>query len=640
MAIKDDTTNNNANNAYQTTGAQQAAAGQQQQQHRNIPPTGGSFFGNNSATPFMGGGMFAAPMPTLMGSKQYQEMKKKLLEVYQSIKNPDIILDILDLDKATYPMMAFSAMVVTARSRAVPALGAAYHILLLEATGKKLEAMTDTHNGHTVRILRPTEIAIDNEMMGMASELVMRTYPQSKVRYSDATVVPETFKIDDEHALYNLALNAGLAVTQELAVSTTEFRDINLVEFVPPDSRLHINIGFTPTVIPNVVNEPMRSDVLVSFTTSRNKDPKYASVNSGDREQTVNEVSGFIDLVPTLDPMSQAGIYAYPGMQMAPMPKQRYAARLVLTNIASNFAYTPGGVLLALITALQVGENNNWTQAFRPLATRSGEIDMRDIGALNIEANIQDEAGGWGSMIDTKSSEFDLKCLGAMVGSLVRSGMMVSLDCPLAGPQSWYTSIFRGASNGVPSARELLLNAANQLTNGNFSQFFPMNTPMFTDVNNRVHLGNWTDVKAQKRDIRDFDQVAVCNLLGRSNPAQIREWTKTWVDTATPLEMRLSKRESMIKAMSGDTANFTGFAERVTFSAPFVEALAKAAFATKLAVNVTTPLSSADLNYQRPVADYVSNALMSAQPVFQPGGFGNNGGNMGYQNQGNWRWGA
>ncbi len=614
------------------------AAPKQQPQQNNMnqtqaPVTPPRNFG---FTPTMGSGLFGAPMPVTMGSKGYQEMKKKLAEVYATINNPSIKINILDLDKSTNPELAFSAMIVAARDTSNDAAGVAYHILMLEATGNRLEPIIDNDRGVQVEILRPTEVAIDNELMRLASELVSNTYPRLPIRYTDATVVPENFKADDEKALYELALNTGLAVSQELRVNSSDFHDINIVEFVPQDSRLHINIKFTPNQINNMVGDPMRSDVTVNFTSSRQKEAKFASVNSGNRDQTLNEVSGFVDLVPTLAPQANPGFYGMPTNQ----PTQRYAARLVLTNLSSNFAYTPGGMLLALLTAMQVGENNNWTQAFRPLATRAGELDMRDIGALNIEANIMNEPGEYGTPIDTKAEDFDLRALGQLVGNLVRPGMMVSLDCPIAGPQTWYTSIFRGASNNIPEARAVLLNAANQLTNGNFEKIFPHNSPVFVDQGNRVHLGYWTDVKGIKRDIRDFDLLAVSNLQGRSNPRQIREWAKTFVDPTTSLEARLQKRKQMIMAMSGETAVFTGFAERVTFSGAFLDAFSKACNATNLPVSVTTPLSSADLNYQRPVADFASAAMMAPQSVFVPGGMGVVQGNRGYAYGGVGRWGA
>ena len=586
-------------------------------------------------TPSMGSGLFGAPMPVTMGSKGYQEMKKKLGEVYATINNPNVKINILDLDKSMNPELAFSAMIVTSTDTTAPNIGVAYHILLLEATGNRLEPILDNDRGQQVEILRPTEVAIDNELMRLASELVANTYPRQPIRYTDATVVPEHFKVDDEKALYELALNTGLAVSQELRVSSTDFHDINIVEFVPQDSRLHISVKFTPSQVQNMVGDPMRSDVTVNFTSSRQKEAKFASVNSGNRDQTLNEVSGFVDLLPTMAQPLQGGY----GYGMPPVgATQRYTARLVLTNLSSNFAYTPGGMLLAILTAMQVGENNNWTQAFRPLATRAGELDMRDIGALNIEANIMNEPGEYGTPVDTKAEDFDLRALGQLVGNLVRPGMMVSLDCPIAGPQTWYTSIFRGASNGIPEAKAVLLNAANQLTNGHFEKLFPHNSPVFVDVGNRVHLGHWTDVKGIKRDIRDFDLLAVCNLQGRSNPRQIREWAKTYVDPTTSLEARLQKRKQMIMAMSGETAVFTGFAERVTFSGAFLDAFSKACYATGLPVSVTTPLSSADLNYQRPVADFAAAAVMSPQSVFVPGGMGATQGNRGYVYGGNYRW--
>ena len=584
------------------------------------------------------GNLFSAPIPVRMGSEQYRKLKEKVEEVYKSA-NDKIGIKVLDLDKSTYKDLAFSAMIVCGSVNGNPKAGIAYHILLLEGTGKKLDNIMDSIPGQPqVEILRTTENAVDRELLEMAAGVVGRAFPNVQTFMVDATVVPESFNIEDQDSIHRLALNAGLAVSQELQMRDPNFTDVNLVVGATRETRLQINIGFSKLQRKDMMGSPMRSDVAVNFVSSRaNSGGKNASVNSGDREQTVSEVSGFVDLVPAPIPQIPQQ-YQYPGMPTMGAT-QRYAARLVITDLQSNFSYTPGGMLLALATAFEVGSSNNWTQGFRPTATQKGELDLGDIGALNIEANMANEKGEFGTRVDTRSSDFDLKALGQMVGTLVRPGLMVSLDCPVAGPQTWYTSVFAGAASGSAVAQQILYNAANQLSNGNFEKAFPSNGQMFVDQGNRIHLGYWFDRSGMKRDIRDFDHVAACNIFGPSNPKQIQQLAETFLRHDIPLDHRLFKRKQLFSAMSNETAVFTGMADRITFTGAFLNAISASLRATGIPVTVTTPLSAADFNHQRPVGDFVNAALMDPNAVFTPGGFNSAGAGMNYGNFGNHRWG-
>jgi len=45
--------------------------------------------------------------------------------------------------------------------------------------------------------------------------------------------------------------------------------------------------------------------------------------------------------------------------------------------------------MLGVVSCLSINEDMNWLQAFRPSVVRKGESDLNDIGALNIEGNIE-----------------------------------------------------------------------------------------------------------------------------------------------------------------------------------------------------------------------------------------------------------
>lgn len=595
MAIQDENVNTNA-----------SAQANTEEPKANFGAERFSFHTNN---------MFA-PIPRSIGAEAYTKLKANLIESFKSA-NPAVEISLIDMDTVTETNMHFGSIVVAARLKEHPKAGVAYHILLLEATNDKLTPIFENVNGQQVEIMRVTSDAIDNELLKCVDDKVRNAFPSAGSWFMvDGTVVPTALNVDDKMAVHQLAFNAGLACTTELQTRLPGFKDINLAQMAA-DSSLNVNISFGQQQTLNAVGQPMRSSVVVNFASKKNgNNNKYASVNSGEKEIRVSEALGYLDLVWA--PVSPAVGYN-PYVMQAPTATQRYAARLVITNLSSNYSYTTGSVLLALATALTLRDDNNWIQAFRPQAPIPGMQDITDIGALNYEANIGNEQNG-GSYIDTKAADFKLEDLGQLVTALIQPGLIISIDCPEQGPQSWYTSVIAAASNGSNAAYNILYDAAMQLTNGNFGRYFPNGTQMFVDQGNRVHMGTWRDSQGNKRDLRDFDHVAFANLVGERNAGAIREYSDTYANTNVPLVVRLHNRKRMISSVSGETAEFTGFAQRVTFAAAFMVALSNGIRDTGLSVRVSTPLSSSDFNNQRGVASYAGAALMAPGQTFMQAG--------------------
>jgi len=585
----------------------QSSSSQQQPQQQQKP----SFSFHN-------GGLLAAPIGRGVGSEYYSKLKTNLGEVYKQA-NPDVEIALLDLDIISEPALAFSTIIVAMRHKRMIEIGVAYHLLIIEATGDKLNPVMENINNQQVEIIRVASDALDNVLLTKAHEKVSKAYPNTRCFYTEGVVVPVTFNPDDKTAVHKLALTAGLANGTELELHSSSFKDINLSE-ISSDSTLIVNTAFSRQQIEDSVGLPQRSDVILNFQSRKNNQQvRGGSVNTGDREVKVSEVSGFIDLV--WNPLNAAGYNPYAQMQSA--QTQKYMPRLVITNLTSNYSYTPGSIMMALATALSLRVDNNWIQAFRPVPSSANEIDLTDIGALNIEANLTNEATGFGTRIDTKADNFRLEDLGQLVSALIQPGLIVSIDCPEAGAQSWYLTVFAAAAAGSVDAYTLIYESANRLTNGNFERHFPRGGDMFTDRNNRVHLGTWIDRNGVKRDIRDIDHLAVCNLVGDRNPTLIRDFSDTYLRTQYPLATRLAARKKMISGLTNETAVFTGFAQRITFTSAFLNAIDAGIKETGLAVRVNTPLSGSDFNNQRGVGTFANNAALAAGQSFMTfGGFG------------------
>lgn len=607
MAINDtsvsDTNGLNIKPAMQQTQAQPQAA-------QNQPRPGWSFHS---------GGLFGAPIGADLTSEYMSKLTTGLTEIYKEA-NPATEITLLSLDQSNEPALVFSALVVCMRLKASPKAGVAYHVLICEATNKALDPIIDTVNSQQVEIMRVTSDALDQVLVKKVSERVAAAFPGVTSHMVDACVIPRTFNPEDKFRLQQLALNAGMAVMTELEMALPEWADFNL-GVNQRDSNLLINIAFTHQQLEDAVGQPMRSDLLVQFSSQKQKEQgrqDSSLVNTGDRDAKISEISGFIDMVYSpVVPMMGYNPYAQP----MPQATQKYLARMIVTNLASNFAYTPSSVLLALATSLSVRDDNNWIQAFRPVNTGK-DIDLHDIGALNIEANLSNEPGQYGTRINTKEDTFRLEDMGRLIAALVQPGLVMSLDCPENGPQSWYLSMFAAASNGSQAAYEAIYSAAQELTNGQFGKYFPQGSPMFVDTGNRVHLGTWIDAHGVKRDIRDIDTVAVANLIGDRDPQVIREWQDTFLRVNYPLAQRLAARKKIIMGLTNQQATFTGFAQRVTFESKFMTGLSQGIKDLGIPVRVATPLSSAAFTDSRGVATFAGQALMAPGATFMhTGGF-------------------
>ena len=570
------------------------------------------------------GGPMGAPIGVGLGSGYLQKLIEALKDIYKDA-NSGMEVTLLVLDNAAIPALAFSAIVVCLRLKNEPRAGVAFHVLIVEATGNDIEPIFEQIHGNQVEIIRPASLAYDDDLIRIVNAKVSEAFPTGPYHPVDCTVVPKTFNPEDRGLVHRLALSSGLAAGTELVIKTPGFNDVN-IGTMQRDNSLCINLAFNRTQIENSVADPVRSDVLIGLVSQQAGSQKVTSVNRAGRTARISDLSGFVDLV--WSPV--AGAEFNPYQQIQPTQTQKWAARLVVTSLASNYAMTPSSVLLAILTSLAVRDDNNWIQAFRPSVVSSKELDLHDIGALGIEANLLNDPSGLGAPIATGSDTFRLEDLGRLVAATVRPGLMISLDVPHAGPETWGLSMFSAADGGNQGALELIYRAANELTNGNFQKYFQVNQQMFADSGNQVHLGYYYDKDGLRRDIRDIDYLAVANYAGTRNPQVIRDWSDTITHTPTPLALRMSERKKIIMGITRETAVFTGFATRVTFTADFLQALMQGARDAGFVTRVSTPLNSSEFNNQRMGAGYVGATLLANGQSFAQASqfYGNN--NAGY----------
>ena len=531
----------------------------------------------------------------------------------------DVELGIIDIDRENHGSLKFSSIVLAVRNK-LTVRTASYITLILEATGEELKPYYQNYNGVNVEVKRVTSDAYDAELIRIVTQEVAKKFPADTYLPVEAVVVPRDFNFEDPSAVTSLAFYATTAIANELARQDKNFVELNLQE-ARGIRGSNFNITMTVSREPerDAVGQPVRADVKMLFQTISPNKGGQNLVNNGDQDKTFGKLSGFVDLVwaPVIP---QSGFGGYPGAtpQLKPgqLPTQIYAARMVVTDIKSTFALTPASILMNLLPVFGLSQNNNWFQAFKPLPCNDA-IDIRDPGALNLEANLGgDGKSPFGAKIDTKSNDFSLSDLGSLLAQTIAPGLIVSLDVPEAGPMTPFLSFFAAASLGNPIARQTLVQAAATLTNGVVPNTY--GGPIFEDMDNRIHLGYWIDSNGVKHDIREIDYLAVANLSER-DPALIRKWSDTFdVSSGEPLNKRLATRWSMISSFTSEKAVCTGFARRVTLAPDFLMKLFEGAVASGINPSIQTPLTNSDLNNRRVVPDFATNAVLAPSVAFQP----------------------
>ena len=574
-----------------------------------------------------GGGMLGAPINRSLGSEHLTALLEALAEEYKGV-DASTKVDLIPIDNVNTPQLTYSVIVVAmyaaSTQTATNTNPVAYHTLIMEATGTCLPPQQETINGASVTIRPLPSDALNEALRAIISNKIKSIYPnRTQYLYVDGTVVPASFDAKNRVMVHNLAVIAGAACGTELTIRQEGFEDLNLAT-AQIDRSLVMEVNFGQISIADEVGAPIRSDVSVKLIAQPFNDNRAntgqpqprSQMNSGNDPSVLTELSAFVDVVYDPATLPQNGVYS------AVQSSLTYLPRVVVTNLTAQNGLTQASFLLALSSAVAITANNNWMQSFLPSQTNStgGKIDIRDVGALNILANVgqpRQQGMGFEQTFGPVLTDLNsIRDIGQLLGAVVSPAPILSIDVPVACPSTWYLSILTAIANGSKEAYVSLIKAADQLTNGNFSKRFKNGDPIIVAAD-KIPLGTWEDSKGNIRDIRDIDLLAVANLQGRNDPNAIMDWsdTVTCVDQY-PQEQRLSSMMNIILAVTSMKANFTGYAYRYTLNPAFITAISSGNSAAGLSVKLKTQLSSNDFNTNRGNGRFLAAAAVNGGADF------------------------
>lgn len=517
-----------------------------------------------------------------------------LTEIYTSMNIGGVNIKLIPIDRAKETQLYLSSVAVcVSDNNGGPVV---YHTVLIESSNEPLTPRVDTIQGKQIQVDLLSSAVFDNDYNNYVYRILQNSFGANvKLRPCAGQMVYREFNINDKEEVQKLAINALKPPLMDVLSTSPGFNDMDLSKY-NGDANFTVEMQFNNNstgTLTDYAGMPVRAPVMITMKGTANQRTDRRTINGADQAVSVSRLGGYVDMVWGFDPTTDVP-NPYAQIQQ-PIPK--FLARYVMTTLENELLMTVPSQLLALATAASLGENANWFSAMMPKATGKG-VDLSDVGVLNIEANIMNEQGPFGTRIDTKSAKFTSNELSLFLRAAVKPGLIYSLDVSECGADTWYNEVFLAAAAGDQGAHAAIVKAADKLTGGEFSKRWG-GGPVVETNNEIIQLGYYVNKDGQKRDIREIDYLAVMNLVGEKDPTKGSDWTQTYLNLGYTIEQRLDARRKMINELCGGEVRYTGTARRVTFMKVFVEALVQSCVAAGLHTSITSNMLGIDYTSQR-----------------------------------------
>ena len=518
--------------------------------------------------------------PPQTGTAAITALKKLFEEKY---KDTDLKPMVIPFLRESHGMQFnYSSLIVAAAKldAASGVLNLAYHLLLIESSNptkpENYKVNTD-RPGIQINIPRHACDGIDNDYTNAVRAQVERVYRSvapagaktMNIIYAHAEVVPDNFRIDDAEKVSDLAVNALMAVASQLR-SLSGRPPFNLAE--TETTPFVIEHNFRDGSVNDLNDQAVRSDVIVRMTARTPGKRNQFTLNGGSAGNPVSTTSLYMDLMYTDNPNNSTGQLLGQPRKVEPC----FVPRAVVTNSICYHGYSLEMYLLQLYAAHNVYDSGAYQKSIINKQKKKGDLfDMSDIGAMNVLANINNEASAFGTAYETRGPEVTDAYKSALFRTVTQPIPLIAVDCQLAGPSSWQTAALHRASHNNKEGREAeqeLIHAALNLTDGCFAAHFPEGARVIA-YREIIPMGQWMDTESQIRDIREYDTLAILNRYTNESPEQVAKWITAQNDVTRSEEMRLTDIISVIDDASGYRARYTGRAVRVTLNPVFMYAL-------------------------------------------------------------------
>jgi hypothetical protein len=454
-------------------------------------------------------------------------------------------------------------------------------IWIMEATGEVPRAHEVVEGGKRWMVTPTIEDSHNTILVEYVSSTLRNHYGQETlVMTIDPLIIPrEQDLTKDERLVAQLDVSIT-AVNTRTYVRIDGFQDYNYVaNHGGKDVILAVSTSIRPETRTDLQNRPFYSDAEVVVSVEKNGPRTQGEVfHQPSTTKDVCATSVMVDLVPVDAELLEVN-RSHRGSGFR--PKAAWAPRLTAVNVDQFFTRTPAGILFALTSMTQLAADRAYAETFRPSKQRDA-VNLRDIGYLNIEANLDDEEGEYGSRVpvqDASDSE-----IGKFLDLTVTRFPILAVDCMTTGPQAYYTTglynVARGRSDSARRAQAELYHSLRCATNGLIENFVSPDESFVADEGELIHVGYWIDDNGRRRDLRELDNYLAVAALSKNNPRLIDDWCATYHRIDIAEARRMSDRWNILMAISANEAVQTGTALRVGINdkvvSGFVDALSEA----------------------------------------------------------------
>lgn len=490
--------------------------------------------------------------------KLFENISKKIKFLNEEVKTEEkyAVVKLLKQNAG----LNYSAIIVAESFNGVTAA----HILMVEKTGDYPEKLTETIAGTRYEITRTPADALDDKYVSQAQAAVAEALKVdlASVIITDGTLVPNEFDVTSETMVNDLIQNTFNATHSEVNIRVNDYKGMNLSQLIQQNrnGKFFINMYFNneDAQFFDQTGMPVRQDVCIALSYKMNSNQNNRSINQGDDAFEIVKTYGYLDFEWS------------PSVMNGMVGTQKFVPNFIITHIESKVAPTPDIMFLGVASVFAINEDMNWMQMFRPTPGKKNEIDFNDIGGLNIEGNIENSPTGFGKKYGTKEKTFTVVELNKYIQHLVRPNIIVSIDVPKAGPETWYMSVlqyikFRNSKDAYARVMDYI----NTMTNGGFQGG---NFQMFDGITNKIHGGFYKTANGFK-DIRHLNSyLGFANFIADTNqsPALIAQYTNTLYNNSIPSELRCAERKKYLDEMSNKSAVYKQYYDRLTFSSPFL----------------------------------------------------------------------
>lgn len=395
-----------------------------------------------------------------------------------------------------------------------------------------------------------------------------------KVKVKDRTL---GFDFDDQEAVKELVIQTSNRLEDALATVKHE-APINLSSLMNDGDRLRVKVDTDDDLVDfDTVGNPIRSDMRITM--------KIAGAGGGQNglggdgyltETELNQVSAFVDFEYTKReqaPMQQMA------MGQGYVPPKPFTPVIVATNVRNASwiqASTMELYMLAISNLYRCLNGMSWAQTRNPKFTgqdpKGKETNIRDIAALGYLAtnpptkpNLLSSDAGDQDFID-------------FMNLAVEHTPAFAIDIDPVGENIALESCFMVAASSSEyqqRAKDYIIKACDNLTNGHFSKHFNGSDPIIVATGTEMHLGRYLDNHGEVRDLRDLDTVAALNL-SKGNIAEFRNWYMTRLNlegTGETFEGAMRKREQIERTYLSNSLTINRRAPRYIFTQTFLDAL-------------------------------------------------------------------